>query len=188
MRLRPRHYVLLAVILGLFIFNIVRHRRDEKNLRSLSRLPRARRRNQPAQQHPRLGRLRPRRRPPRRSRPHLRARYPGPPKTPAPRSQPERWPHPGHPQLPHLARCLPPGRRPISVRPLHQSHRSAPHRQLREVPPGHQRLTNLTWVPHISLLRCGFPQNPRRVPPYGSVPRIASSSSMWFFSSKSPSA
>ena len=31
MSLRPRHYVLLAVILGLFIFNIVRHRHDERN-------------------------------------------------------------------------------------------------------------------------------------------------------------
>ena len=31
MSLRPRHYVLLAVILGLFIFNIVRHRHDARN-------------------------------------------------------------------------------------------------------------------------------------------------------------
>jgi hypothetical protein len=31
MSLRPRHYVLLAVILGLFIFNMVRHRHDERN-------------------------------------------------------------------------------------------------------------------------------------------------------------
>lgn len=30
MQLRPRHYVLLTVIIGLFIFNIVRHRRDQK--------------------------------------------------------------------------------------------------------------------------------------------------------------
>jgi hypothetical protein len=30
MQLRPRHYVLLAVIIGLFVFNIVRHRRDQK--------------------------------------------------------------------------------------------------------------------------------------------------------------
>ncbi len=32
MQLRPRHYVLLAVILGLFVFNIIRHRRDQRNL------------------------------------------------------------------------------------------------------------------------------------------------------------
>jgi len=31
MSLRPRHYVLLAVILGLFIFNMVRHRHDARN-------------------------------------------------------------------------------------------------------------------------------------------------------------
>ena len=30
MQLRPRHYILLAVIIGLFVFNIVRHRRDQK--------------------------------------------------------------------------------------------------------------------------------------------------------------
>jgi hypothetical protein len=28
MQLRPRHYILLTVILGLFIYNIVRHHRD----------------------------------------------------------------------------------------------------------------------------------------------------------------
>ncbi len=31
MQLRPRHYILLAIILGLFIFNIVRHRHDDRN-------------------------------------------------------------------------------------------------------------------------------------------------------------
>jgi hypothetical protein len=31
MSLRPRHYILLAVILGLFIFNMVRHRHDDRN-------------------------------------------------------------------------------------------------------------------------------------------------------------
>jgi hypothetical protein len=31
MQLRPRHYILLAIILGLFIFNIIRHRRDQRN-------------------------------------------------------------------------------------------------------------------------------------------------------------
>ncbi len=31
MQLRPRHYVLLAVILGLFVFNMIRHRRDDRN-------------------------------------------------------------------------------------------------------------------------------------------------------------
>jgi hypothetical protein len=39
MNLRPRHYVLLAVVLGLFIFNIVRHRRDQRNLTSTSTAP-----------------------------------------------------------------------------------------------------------------------------------------------------
>jgi hypothetical protein len=39
MTLRPRHYVLLAIILGLFIFNMVRHRRDERNLISTSTAP-----------------------------------------------------------------------------------------------------------------------------------------------------
>ena len=39
MNLRPRHYVLLALILGLFVYNIVRHRRDEKNLISVSTAP-----------------------------------------------------------------------------------------------------------------------------------------------------
>jgi hypothetical protein len=39
MQLRPRHYVLLAVILGLFVFNIIRHRRYENNLHSTSTAP-----------------------------------------------------------------------------------------------------------------------------------------------------
>jgi hypothetical protein len=39
MNLRPRHYVLLAVILGLFIFNTIRHRRDQRNLISTSTAP-----------------------------------------------------------------------------------------------------------------------------------------------------
>lgn len=39
MRLRPRHYVLLAIILGLFVYNIIRHRREEQALRSLSTTP-----------------------------------------------------------------------------------------------------------------------------------------------------
>ena len=39
MQLRPRHYVLLAVILGLFIFNIVRHRRDSRNAISSTPAP-----------------------------------------------------------------------------------------------------------------------------------------------------
>jgi hypothetical protein len=30
MQLRPRHYVLLAVVIGVFLFNIVRHRHDER--------------------------------------------------------------------------------------------------------------------------------------------------------------
>jgi hypothetical protein len=30
MRLRPRHYILLAIILGLFVYNIIRHRRDTR--------------------------------------------------------------------------------------------------------------------------------------------------------------
>jgi hypothetical protein len=30
MRLRPRHYILLAVVIGLFIFNVIKHRRDTK--------------------------------------------------------------------------------------------------------------------------------------------------------------
>jgi hypothetical protein len=30
MQLRPRHYILLAIVLGLFIYNIVRHRRDSR--------------------------------------------------------------------------------------------------------------------------------------------------------------
>jgi hypothetical protein len=32
MQLRPRHYVLLAVIVGLFIFNIVRHRKPQPSV------------------------------------------------------------------------------------------------------------------------------------------------------------
>ncbi len=39
MSLRPRHYVLLAIVLGLFLFNIVRHRRDQRNLTSTSTTP-----------------------------------------------------------------------------------------------------------------------------------------------------
>jgi len=30
MSLRPRHYVLLAVVIGLFIYNVVKHRRDQR--------------------------------------------------------------------------------------------------------------------------------------------------------------
>ena len=30
MQLRPRHYILLAVVLALFIYNIIRHRRDTR--------------------------------------------------------------------------------------------------------------------------------------------------------------
>jgi hypothetical protein len=30
MSLRPRHYILLAIILGLFLFNMVRHRHDDR--------------------------------------------------------------------------------------------------------------------------------------------------------------
>jgi hypothetical protein len=37
MQLRPRHYVLLAIVIALFIYNIVRHRRDEQN--AISRPP-----------------------------------------------------------------------------------------------------------------------------------------------------
>lgn len=39
MRLRPRHYVLLVIIIGLFVYNIIRHRREEKNLASFSTTP-----------------------------------------------------------------------------------------------------------------------------------------------------
>lgn len=39
MNLRPRHYILLAVVLGLFIFNMIRHRRDERNLVSTNSAP-----------------------------------------------------------------------------------------------------------------------------------------------------
>lgn len=39
MRLRPRHYVLLAIILGLFVYNIIRHRQYERELKSLSTAP-----------------------------------------------------------------------------------------------------------------------------------------------------
>jgi hypothetical protein len=31
MRLRPRHYILFAIIVAIFIFNMVRHRRDQRN-------------------------------------------------------------------------------------------------------------------------------------------------------------
>jgi hypothetical protein len=30
MQLRPRHFILLAVVIGLFVFNIVKHRRDNQ--------------------------------------------------------------------------------------------------------------------------------------------------------------
>ncbi len=36
MPLRPRHYVLLAIILCLFVFNIIRHRRYERQMQLLS--------------------------------------------------------------------------------------------------------------------------------------------------------
>ncbi|MGA7155211.1 MAG: hypothetical protein WBY53_00090 [Acidobacteriaceae bacterium] len=39
MTLRPRHYILLAVILGLFVYRIILHREHENNLRSLSTAP-----------------------------------------------------------------------------------------------------------------------------------------------------
>ena len=39
MQLRPRHYILLAIILGLFIYNIVRHRHDERNAISTTPAP-----------------------------------------------------------------------------------------------------------------------------------------------------
>jgi len=39
MNLRPRHYILLAIILGLFIFNMVRHRRDQRNAISNTAAP-----------------------------------------------------------------------------------------------------------------------------------------------------
>lgn len=31
MQLRPRHFVLLAIVIGLFVYNIIRHRHDERN-------------------------------------------------------------------------------------------------------------------------------------------------------------
>jgi hypothetical protein len=31
MQLRPRHYILLAIIIAIFVFNIVRHRHDARN-------------------------------------------------------------------------------------------------------------------------------------------------------------
>lgn len=34
MQLRPRHYVLLAIVLGIFIVNMVRHRRDTRPIHS----------------------------------------------------------------------------------------------------------------------------------------------------------
>jgi hypothetical protein len=37
MSLRPRHYILLAIILGLFVYNIIRHRHDERN--AISTIP-----------------------------------------------------------------------------------------------------------------------------------------------------
>jgi hypothetical protein len=39
MSLRPRHYILLVVVIGLFVFNMIRHRRDERNLISTSTAP-----------------------------------------------------------------------------------------------------------------------------------------------------
>ncbi len=36
MHLRPRHYVLLAIILCLFVYNIIRHRRYQQEMNSLS--------------------------------------------------------------------------------------------------------------------------------------------------------
>lgn len=39
MSLRPRHYVLLAVVLGLFIFNMVRHRHEERSAISTNTTP-----------------------------------------------------------------------------------------------------------------------------------------------------
>lgn len=39
MNLRPRHYILLAVVLGLFVFNMIRHRHDERNTLSTSTAP-----------------------------------------------------------------------------------------------------------------------------------------------------
>lgn len=39
MQLRPRHYILLAIIVGLFIFNMVRHRHDERNAISTTPAP-----------------------------------------------------------------------------------------------------------------------------------------------------
>jgi hypothetical protein len=39
MSLRPRHYVLLAVIIGLFVYRIVVHREHEKNLASFNNAP-----------------------------------------------------------------------------------------------------------------------------------------------------
>ncbi len=39
MRLRPRHYVLLAIVLGLFIFNMILHRRDQRNAISSTPAP-----------------------------------------------------------------------------------------------------------------------------------------------------
>jgi hypothetical protein len=39
MQLRPRHYILLAIIVGLFLYNIVRHRHDERNAISTTPAP-----------------------------------------------------------------------------------------------------------------------------------------------------
>ena len=39
MSLRPRHYILLAIIVGLFVYNIVRHRHDERNAISAAPAP-----------------------------------------------------------------------------------------------------------------------------------------------------
>jgi hypothetical protein len=39
MQLRPRHYILLAIIIGLFVYNIIRHRHDERNAISTTPAP-----------------------------------------------------------------------------------------------------------------------------------------------------
>jgi hypothetical protein len=39
MRLHPRHYVLFAVIVAIFVYNMVRHRRDQQNTVSTTTVP-----------------------------------------------------------------------------------------------------------------------------------------------------
>jgi hypothetical protein len=39
MQLRPRHYILLAIVLGIFLFNTIRHRREQQNLVSTAPAP-----------------------------------------------------------------------------------------------------------------------------------------------------